>query len=166
MAMVALVAFFSIWAALFVMLTWALLATSTYNAAQRRGRPDLLANTWPKAGSSRRPGLLWVGLATLSVARAWFAGLQAFFYCRAFNRVLSRSATCRWTCLTKTAILGVGLTIFGVTACNHLLRAAGFSDRKVLQISFLGPFLNVPYRVFLSAFVVGALMRHVAPAVG
>ncbi len=114
MAMVALVAFVSIWGALAVMLAWALVATSTDHSAQRRGRPDLLENTWPKADSSKRPGLIWVSSATL----------------------------------------------FGVTACNHLLRAAGYSDGKVLKLSFLGPVLNVPSRVLLSAFVVGALMRH------
>ena len=163
MAMIALVAFVSIWIALAVMLIWALLATATYHSAQRRGRPDLLKNTWPKADSNGRPRLVWLGGATLSVVRAWFAGLQPFLYSRAFGGVLARSSSCRWTCMAKVAILSIGLTLFGVTACNHLLRAAGYSDGKVLKLSLLGPFLNVPYRVLLSAFVVGALMRHISP---
>jgi hypothetical protein len=165
-AMIALVAFVSIWVALGAMIVWSLVATSTYHNALQRGRPDLLKNTWLTSESRGVPLLDWIGAAIRSVLRACLAGVQPFLYCQAFSRILSRPSTCRRTSLGRTAILGVGLTLFGVTTCHHLLRAAGYPDARVLRLSFLGPFLNVPYRVLLSAFVVHALIGHFNPLSG
>lgn len=166
MAMIALVAFISIWVALAALLVWSLLATSTYHHALIRGRPDLLKNTWPTAGSRGSSRLRWSGAAVLSVLRACFAGAQPFVYCQVFRRVLCHPSTCRRRNLARSAILGVGFTLFGVTACHHLLRAAGYSDGKVLKLSLLGPFLNVPYRVLLSALVVHAVIGQFNPLAG
>ena len=157
LAMIGLVAFVSIWVAVGALLVWSLVATSTYHKARQQGRPDLLENTWPAAGLTGLrgvPRLDWIGAAIVSVLRACLAGVQPFAYCQAFRRILHRPGRSRWVSLARSAIVGVGLTLFGVTTCHHLLRAAGYPDGQVLRLSFVGPFLNVPYRVLLSAMAV------------
>jgi hypothetical protein len=57
----------------------------------------------------------------------------------------------------RRLVLLVGMTMFGVTVAEQLLRAAGYEGRKLLHLASIGPFLNVPYRVLLSAVFVAVL---------
>ena len=100
----------------------------------------------------------WLGKIGASIVRVWMVGLQAFVYSRTAGRVLLQPARCWRTRLTRIAVLGVGLTLFGVAAAHHMLAKAGLPEDRVLKLSFIGPFLNVPYRILLSAIVVNAAL--------
>jgi hypothetical protein len=154
---VALVAFASILVALGVMLVWSLIATIVFCCARERGYPNMLtAEEWrPNARATAR-------FAALSVCKAWLAGFQAFAYARMVNALLipgRRGLTAR---LARYGVLAVGMTLFGVTMTEHLLRCAGYSGARLVWYGLLGPFLNVPYRVLLSAMFVHATMSLLA----
>jgi hypothetical protein len=155
--LIALVALGPVWAALGVMIAWALIATSIYHYARRRGLPDLLDARWSKPPTtSLLQWRRWLGATMISAARAWLAGIQPYLYCLAVRRLLSGSAHGWPMRLARMLVLAVGLTLFGVTAVHHLLRRSGLSEQKVLRYSLLGPFLNVPYRTLLSVIVLNA----------
>jgi len=88
--------------------------------------------------------------------RVWLAGFQAFVFSRASRRVLTGRRRAR-NRLVRVGLLGVGLTLFGVTTAEHLLRRAGYRGDHLLRLCLIGPFLNVPYRTFLSAAVTHAV---------
>jgi hypothetical protein len=98
--------------------------------------------------------------------RVWLVGVQPFVYVKTACRVLALPVTGRRIQAMRFAILGVALTLFGVTAVHHLLRKAGFADDEALRLAFVGPFLNVPYRVLLSSLAVGAAVQLGGPIFG
>jgi hypothetical protein len=144
--------FGSVNAAIPVMLLWALLSTLAFHHARLAGRPDLLEHTsWgthSHAWHVRAMSMCW------SVLKAWLAGIQAFLYARVFGCVLRNEGRCLRQRLTKITVLGFGLTIFGVPTAHHLLRKAGFERAALLRLGFVATFLNVPFRVIASAFVI------------
>lgn len=155
--LVALVGLLSPLAAVPVMLGWSLLAAVAYFVARKHGLPNLLE---VPSGGQRRPRHvvgLCAGLAVTAV-KAWLGGAQAFVYSRTVCRILSKPAHTPARRLCRVGVVGLGLTLFGVTAADHILRRAGYADGKLLRMSLLGPFLNVPYRVALSAVVVNAFV--------
>jgi hypothetical protein len=121
---------------------------------RRRGYPDVLEQEWrPVAGHSHsRRVAKWASQAI----KLWCAGFQAFAFSRATSRVIRRPCRGIGACL-KAMLLAIGLTLFGVSTAEHLLRKAGFESRTVLGFSLLGPFLNVPYRMLVSAGVTQAV---------
>jgi len=141
------VAFSSLLMALPIMLVWALAATVVYAVARSRGYPDLLESNPMTAGAP-------VGERARSMAfycaRVWFSGLNAFVYTRASRNALSPSHR-GWRNVVRYAVLFAGLMFFGVATSEHLLRRAGFRGRALLQMSLMGAFLNVPYRILVSA---------------
>lgn len=144
--------FGSVNAAIPVMLLWALLSTLAFHQARMAGRPDLLEHTsW---GTRSRAWHVRAMSMTWSVAKAWLAGIQAFIYTRIFGSVLRNDGRCLRQRLTKVTVLGFGLTIFGVPTAHHLLRKAGFEQSTLLRLGFVAAFLNVPFRVVASAFVI------------
>jgi hypothetical protein len=151
-AYVGLVAFGSIWLALGVMLTWSLLATVFFCAARERGYPNILSvKALPKREVSANSALHALG----AVARAWMAGFHAFVFARASNGFLiQKHGCCRARRFARFGLLGIGLVLFGVSTAEHMLRTAGYQGRRLVQLSLIGPFFNVPYRVLLSAAVV------------
>jgi hypothetical protein len=160
--LVGLVALAPLWSALVLMIAWALVATSIYHYARRKGLPDLLDAKWSKPPTtSLLQWKQWLGATMVSAARAWLAGIQPYLYCLAVRRLLSGSANGWRRRLAKVFVLAVGLTLFGVTAVHHLLLRSGLSEQKVLRYSLLGPFLNIPYRTLLSVIVVNAAMTLV-----
>ena len=160
--LIALVAFLPLWFAVVPMLLWSLVATGLYYASRRRGLPDLFeAGRRPKAGRASWPAMLFSTL--LSAVKAWLAGVQPFIYSRTFCRVLVHPGRSIATRTARMAVLGVGLTLFGVTAAHHMLRKAGLPEDKVLRLSFVGPFLNVPYRLLLSAALINAVQAMIRP---
>jgi hypothetical protein len=158
LVLVGLVAFVSLWLALATMIIWSLVATGVYYAGRRRGLPDMFESDLSRPRAGHGMWLRWLGKTAAIAVRVWFAGLQAFVYSRTVGRVLLRPARCWRTRAAHTAILSVGLTLFGVAAAHHMLRKAGLPENRVLQLSFVGPFLNVPYRILLSAIVVNGAM--------
>jgi hypothetical protein len=148
-AYLGLVAFGPLWLAFAVMLVWSLIATVFFCAARERGYPNLLTmNALPQPQVSAKAA--WMVLGT--VLRAWITGLNAFLFARASNAfLLEKEGCCRARRLARFGVLGVGLIFFGVTSAEHLLRTSGYQGRRLLQLSLIGPFLNVPYRVLLSA---------------
>ncbi len=152
----------SMWLTLPVMLAWSLLATVVFFHGRKRGLPDLLKDE--PLRSEQRWGLL--GNLSLYAGRIWLVGIQAFLYSRTFCRVLDREPTrCRRSRLAQKAVLGVGLTLFGVTATHHMLSRAGYAGGKLLTLGMVGSICNVTYRVLLSAAVVGAVTQVMALAV-
>ena len=148
LACVALVAFASIWIALGAMFVWSVLATLFFCTARERGYPNLLTCLAPP---KREAGHL-AGYALGSFARAWLSGVNAFIYSRCSGSVLAqKQGSCRARRFARVGVLGVGLTLFGVTSAEHLLRTAGYSGSRLLRMSLIGPFLHVPYRVLVSA---------------
>ena len=150
-AYVALVAFTSIWVAFGAMFVWSVLATLFFVAARERGYPNLLSSmSTPRL----QPGhLAWFAVG--SVCRAWLAGVNAFAFTRCSGFLITqKQGSCRARRLALIGALGIGLTLFGVTAAEHLLRTAGYSGRKLARLTLIGPFLHVPYRVMVSAAVV------------
>jgi hypothetical protein len=152
--LVSLIAFVSIWVALGTMLVWSLVAHVLYFAARQRGLPDLVTVETPKRGHGPTTFLRH---AAGSAVRIWFVGLHNLLFARFAACVLCRgegfSARIR-----RLGILSLGMTLFGVTTADHLLRRAGFTGSSLLYRGLIGPFLNVPYRIFLSAAMVHAVM--------
>jgi hypothetical protein len=135
------------------MLVWSLVATIVCCNARRRGFPDLLAR-YDCPTNTRRPEVRLRSSAWF-VVRIWLAGVQAFIFSRTFRRHLTgRRRTSKR--LFRVALLGAGLTLFGVTTAEHLLRRAGYRGDQLMRLCLIGPFLNVPYRAFLSAAVTHA----------
>jgi hypothetical protein len=155
--LVAFVGFLSPLAAVPVMLGWSLVAAAVYFFARKRGLPNLLEVSPAGERRSRNLPGLCAGLAVTAV-KAWLGGAQAFVYSRTVCRVLGKPAHTPARRLCRLGVVGLGLTLFGVTAADHILRRAGYTDGKLLRLSLLGPFLNVPYRVALSAAVVNAFL--------
>jgi hypothetical protein len=50
-------------------------------------------------------------------------------------------------------VLGLGLTLFGVTTAEHLLMRAGFKGRELVQFALVGAFLNVTYRTLVGVAI-------------
>lgn len=151
-ALIAFARFGSVNSAIVVMLLWSLITTFAFHKARMAGRPDLLERTsW---GVSARNFQVRLLSSAWTVFKAWLAGIQAFLYSRLFGSVLRNEARCLRTRLTKATVLGFGLTIFGVPTAHHLLRSAGFRQNTLLRMGFVAAFLNVPFRVVASAFVV------------
>jgi len=141
-----------------VMVTWAMLATIAYSFGRQRGFPDLLETRWSAAPKTHGWWRCWIVATLISLLKTWLAGIQPYLYTRLFCPVLALSIRRWYVSLARCLILTVGLTLFGVTAAHHLLRRAGLGDRQVLGYGLLGPLLNVPYRVFLSAFIINAAL--------
>jgi hypothetical protein len=155
-AYVALVAFFNVWAALPVMLLWSLLATIFYFGARERGYPNLLNCQMPQR--ERGPVHL-VGFAARSFVKAWLSGFNAWLFARCSSFVVANQTdACRLRRGLRLAVIAFGLTIFGVSSAEHTLRSAGYKGTTLTRLGLLAPFLNVPYRVLLSAMFV-ALVR-------
>lgn len=151
LAYVALVAFSGIWVAFGAMFVWSIIATVLFVAARERGYPNLLTSmSRPRV----QPGhLAWFAVG--SVCRAWLAGVNAFAFARCSRFLITQKQDCsRARRLARLGALGIGLTLFGVTAAEHLLRTAGYSGRRLARLTLIGPFLHVPYRIMVSAAVV------------
>ena len=155
--LLSLIAFVSIWAALCTMLVWSLIAQVVYHRARERGLPDLVTVQAPKRGCG---GTTFVRHAAGSAVRVWFVGLHNMIFARVACSVL-RDGSGLAARTRRIGILGLGMTLFGVTTAEHLLRRAGFSGPSLLYRGMIGPFLNVPYRIFLSAAVVHAVMSGI-----
>jgi hypothetical protein len=134
------------------MLLWSLLTTLAFHHARQAGRPDLLERTSWGTGS-RVLHVRFLSTAW-SVLKAWLAGIQAFVYARVFRCVLQNNGRCLKERLAKLTVLSFGLTIFGVPTAHHLLRKAGFEKGSLLRLGLVAAFLNVPFRVVASAYVV------------
>jgi hypothetical protein len=138
------------------MLIWSLAATVIYGWARRRRIRSLLSHKTPPLTVSRRLSRQWLSCG-FSI---WLAGLQSFFFCRTFGLLVRRRGA-RYRVL-RLGVLGLGLTLFGVTTSEYLLRQAGFRGDLLLKLSLLSPFLNVPYRTFLNAAIAHAMMQSLA----
>jgi len=149
LVLVTLVAFVSIWAALATMLVWSLVATIGYCHARECGLPDLVTIQKPKPGHGTGT---FIRHAAGSAVKVWFIGLHNLVFARLAGTALS-GLPCRSTRWRRLAVLALGMTLFGVTTAEHLLRRAGFNGGSLVRRGLLGPFLNVPYRIFLSAAV-------------
>ena len=150
-AYIGLVAFTGIWVALAAMLVWSILATVLFCAARERGYPNLLSTM---GKPSRSVGNI-ASYAALSVLRAWLAGVNEFLYSRCSGSLVAAShGSCKARRLARMGAITLGMTLFGVSTAEHLLRTAGYSGRRLLRMSLIGPFLHVPYRVLVSAAVV------------
>ena len=161
-AFLGLVAFGSLLVALPIMLTWALIATVVYAVARSKGYPDLLESGPLTAGA---PVGQRARSMACSCAKVWFSGINAFVYTRASHNALSPSHR-GWRNVLRCGVLFLGMMFFGVATSEHLLRRAGFQGRQLLQLSLAGAFLNVPYRILLSAALTQALWQvaHVLTA--
>lgn len=152
--LITLVALAPIWVALATMFAWSLIATVGYWYAREHGLPDLV--TVQKPRTSHGTGA-FLRHAAGSAVKIWFVGLHNLVFARFACGALG-GLPCRSRPLRRFAVLSVGMTLFGVTTAEHLLRRAGFSGGPLLRRGLIGPLLNVPYRIFLSAAVMhGAL---------
>ena len=155
--LITLVAFAPTPVTLAVMLGWSLVASVVYFHGRKRGLPDVFETRWTRPALAKGRWLAWATATAVSVLKAWLAGIQPFVYARAVSGFLSRPVRCWRTRLARCATLSLALVLFGVTAAHHLLRHAGYSDAKVLQLCLVGSFLNVTYRVLLSTLIIGAI---------
>jgi hypothetical protein len=140
---------YSVWIALAVMLVWSLVATFVYYGARQRGVPDLLANPAAGSGAAMRTGQILGGL--------WLVGINAFFFANVVRPLLRDGAD--RSRLLRGAVLGTGLTLFGVTINQHMLQCAGYKGPRLLALSAFGSFLNVPYRIFSGAITLHLLVE-------
>ena len=141
----------SVWLALAVMLIWSIAATFVYYFARQRGVPDLLACPTSGNRAAMRTGQVLGGV--------WLVGLNAFAFANVMRPLLRRQAISRRSRLTRTLILGTGLTLFGVTMNQHMLHVAGIHGTRLLALSAIGSFLNVPYRIFCGALTLHLLIE-------
>ncbi len=153
-AYVALVAFTSIWFAFAAMFVWSIGATLVFCAARERGYPNLLSDM--SAPKLRAKSL--VSYAASSLGRAALTGFNAFIYARCAGFLLAEKQGCgRFRRFARIGALAMGLTLFGVSTAEYLLRSAGYSGRRLVRMSLIGPVLNVPYRILMSAMFVALL---------
>jgi hypothetical protein len=155
--LVTLIAFLSIWVALATMLIWSLIAHFVYVFAREHGMPSLVTVQAPK--TDRGPST-FLRHAAGSAVRVWFVGLHNMIFAHVACSVL-RGGGGFGRRARRIAILGLGMTLFGVTTAEHLLRRAGFSGSSLRYRGMIGPFLNVPYRIFLGAAVMHGLIHLV-----
>lgn len=153
--LVALVAFVSIWAAMGIMLAWSLVATLAYCQAREHGLPDLVTVQRPRTSGGVS---CFLRHAAGSAVKVWFVGLHNLVFARLAGGVLCDGST-PFAKRRRFAVLSLGMTLFGVTTAEHLLRRAGLSGKPLLRRSLIGPFLNVPYRIFLSAAVMHGVLQ-------
>ena len=137
------------------MLVWSIVAHLIYHHARESGLPDLFRIELPKRGCGR---YTFIRHVAGSAARLWLIGLHNLVFARAACQVL-RSGDGVCGRIRRVGVLGLGMTLFGVTTAEHLLRRAGFTGPALLTRGLIGPFLNVPYRIFLSAAVVHAVVN-------
>jgi hypothetical protein len=156
LTLVTLLTLVSFWVALGVMLAWSLIGVLVYPAARRRGLPDLLEKD-ARPLTAGHPATRIVRVTWL-LLRIWLTGVQSFAYSRCAGSVLSSQPANWYKRAGRLGVVGLGLTLFGITTSDHILRKAGFSGRGLRRASFLGPFLNVPYRLVLSAIVINTLL--------
>jgi hypothetical protein len=154
LAFLMLVAFAPLGLALGAMIVWSILATVCYYRAREAGYPDLFARDSLSMASSTD----FVRTAGFSIFKAWLVGFQAFASARAVHPLLSGKNRTFPARLLRFPALALGLTLFGVSAGEHLLRTSGISGGRLLRMGLLAPFLNVPYRILVSAAVVHAAM--------
>jgi hypothetical protein len=153
-AYVGLVAFTSIWFAFAAMFAWSVAATLVFCAARERGYPNLLSDV----ASPRMKARSLASYAASAVARAALTGVNAFIYARCAGVLLAeKQGCCKARRIARIGALGIGLTLFGVSTAEHILRSAGYSGRRLLRMSLIGPVLNVPYRILMSAMFVALL---------
>jgi hypothetical protein len=57
----------------------------------------------------------------------------------------------------RAGVLVLGLTVFGVTTAEHLLRNAGLESDRLVRYALAASFLHVPYRIFFAAVLTQAL---------
>jgi hypothetical protein len=91
--------------------------------------------------------------AAWAVIKAWLAGFQAFIYSRTLGRALQGGHACLRCRLAKIAVLGLGLTLFGVPTAHHLLTKAGYQQPVLLSLGFVAAVLHVSYRAVVGVFV-------------
>lgn len=154
LVLVGLVAFVSIWAAMATMLVWSLLATIAYCYAREHGLPDLVTIQKPKTSAGVG---CFVRHAAGSAVKVWFVGLHNLVFARLAGGFLGGGS--RFAKRRRIAVLSLGMTLFGVTTAEHLLRRSGLSGTPLLRFGLVGPFLNVPYRIFLSAAVMHGVIE-------
>jgi hypothetical protein len=153
-AFIAFVALIHLGFALMIMMAWSLLATLIYHRARLMGLPDLFENS--RVTTSGGKGWYMRAITTvLTLAKAFVVGVQPFIYCRTVGCLL-RPAGSLPARAVRSAVLWAGLTLFGVTATHHLLSKAGYSGGRLLNLSYVGTALNVPYRMLVSAVLVNA----------
>ena len=153
-AYIGLVAFTSLWVTLGAMLAWSLIATVIFCYARERGYPNILNSV---KCPSTAAGITVIWHAATSFFSAMLGGIHAFVYTRCTSALLSEKPVAGPRRFLRRLILVVGMTMFGVTVAEQLLRSAGYSGRRLLHLASIGPFLNVPYRVLLSAVFVAVL---------
>ena len=163
--LVALSALLPVWLAFVPMLVWSLLATVVYYHARERGVPDLLDVAQPAVARERRGLCSLARSLGVSAVKVWLAGVQSVLYARTCCRVLGTPAA-GWRKVARFGVLGVGLTMFGVTTSQHVLRRAGYQGADLLRLGFVGSCLNVPYRVLLSALFIDLTRRIAMVAIG
>jgi hypothetical protein len=146
-----LTAFVSPAAAMLVIVTWSLIATVVYSRARAYGLPDLLDRPLEATPRKRLATYLFF------LPRCLLAGVQPMFYTQTAGRLLALRGNTPFVRAVRGVVVGVGLVLFGVTPAEHLARRAGLQGASLLRVCLLGPFLNVPYRVFLSGLLLGAL---------
>lgn len=155
--------FAHVWETIPVMLVWSLTTTMVFHHARLKGRPDLLERVrWGTESKRLRIRML----STLWTAfRAWIAGVQAFIFARIFGVLLQKRTQCWRQSCARVGVLGLGLTVFGVPTAHHILRKAGYERGALLRRACFAAFLNVPYRVLVSAFLINAAIGLIHPAI-
>ena len=166
LAFVALVALVPVWLALTCMLCWSLTATFIYWLARKNGLPDLLNSQWCKPPGSLAGLRSWLSATGFAVLKTTLAGIQPFLYSRILSPVLLNPARDWRNKAIHWLVLSVGFTLFGVTTVHHLLEQAGTPKERILRLSLVAPFLNVPYRLLLSALVVNTILQLAQPLRG
>ncbi len=153
--------FAHVWETIPVMLVWSLTTTAVFHYARLKGRPDLLERVrWGTESKRLRIRVL----STLWTAfRAWIAGVQAFIFARIFGVLLQKRDHHSRQRFARIGVLGLGLTVFGVPTAHHILRKAGYEKNALLKRAVFATFLNVPYRVLVSAFLINAVLGIVKP---
>jgi hypothetical protein len=116
--------------------------------------PDLLEPPYVDGAGARGRLAATSRWALGSAAQAAITGVQAFIFAGLARGVVGGHALSPAQRAQRIVVLGAGLTFFGVRTVEHVLRNAGYRDRRLLHLSLLGPFLNVPYRAWVSATLV------------
>jgi hypothetical protein len=153
LAFVTFVALIPVSLVLAIMVAWSLLAALFYHKARQMGLPDLFADSRIASGQTSTTSWTRFAATLLTFGKACIVGVQPFIYCRTVG-CLVRPADSLPGRMVRSAVLWIGLVLFGVTATHHLLSKAGYSGAMLLNLSYVGTVLNVSYRVVVSVLLV------------
>jgi len=140
-----LIALAPIWAGLLLMALWSMATTVIYIWTREHGCPDILEIRLKRAESD--PGLSPRAVAA-SAVKVWFAGIHVVAFAKLAHPFVHTRRMRLPGRVLRVVLLAAGMTLFGVSTTEHLLRRAGFRGDRLVRFALIGPLVHIPFAFF------------------